>query len=240
MSTSFPLNFQDLWELDITPEESTATYARLAAGISSADPSSNENIDQSQYLDGDGFGSSDVIGAQKTIAFSGHRVVGDTAQDYIKSIEFEIGNSRKSTIRYTDAQGVKVEKGCTIANVDFGGGDAAAKQDISFEIHLNGKPVLTPKAVSAALSAVVAAGSATGTTKFTATPGSGNSLSYKLSAATGGTVYTGQYVSGDVAYTSAANIEAAVGQYLQMFELTAFGRVALFLEEVLESADIGA
>lgn len=237
---TFALNFMNLWEIDITPSESSSTWARLAAGISSADPSNNENIDQSTYLNGDGFGSSDVIGAQRTFAFTGHRDTDDIAQNYIASIENELGDARKSTLRLTKADGSIISKECTIANVDFGGGDAAAKEDVSFEIHLNGKPEKTARSAASALSSVVAAGEAVGTTKFTATPGTGNSLSYKLSAASVGTIYGGQYVSGDIGYTSADDIEAAAGQFLQMYELTEHDRVASFLEEELESGDIKA
>ena len=111
---SFPLNFQDLYEIDITPDEASSTWARLGAGLTSADPNNNDSIDQSNYLDGDGYGSSDVIGAQMTIGFSGHRVVGDTAQDWIKSIQYELGEGRKTTFRMYDAEGNKVEKACTV------------------------------------------------------------------------------------------------------------------------------
>lgn len=234
---NFALNFQDLHEIDITPE-STPTWARLGAGISSADPSNNDSIDQSNYLDGDGYGSSDVIGAQKTIAFSGHRAIGDAAQDYIESIQESLGEGRKSTYRLTDAAGNQVQKECTIANVDFGGGEAGAKQDISFEVHLNGKPVRTPKSAASALTATVAAGSATGTTKFTATPDAGNTLAFALKPATIGTVYGGAYVTGLTAYTSGEDIEAVAGQFLCMYELTEYGRVAKFLEQELTAGEI--
>ena len=237
--SNFALNFQDLFEINVTPE-STATWARLAAGIMSADPSNNESVAQDNYLDGEGWGSSEVIGAQKTFAFTGHRVYGDTAQDYIAGIQASLGSGRKTSFRYTDAQGNIVTKDCTIASIDFGGGDAGAKQDISFEIHLNGKPTETPASAAASLSSVVAAGSATGTTKFTATAGASNTLGYRLRAASAGTIYGSQYIDGYVAYTSGANIKASVGQYLQMFEIDANKRVVKFAEAVLASGDIGA
>lgn len=235
---NFSLNFMRLWEIDITPNEATATYARLAAGISSIDPSNNETLDQSLYLDGDGYGTTDVTGAQKTFAVSGHRDTDDAAQNFIDSIEAELGSSRKTTLRLTKADGSTVVKSCTIANIDMGGGDAGAKEEISFEIHLNGKPVVTPKAAADALTAVVAGGTASGTTSFAATPDSGNTLSYKLSGTSVGTIYGGQYLASDIAYTSGADIEASVGQFLQMYEITEFGRVAKFLEEELEAGDI--
>ena len=237
MSNEFVLGFQTLYELDITPEETTPTWARIGSGISSADPSNNDSIDQSNYLDGDGYGSTDVIGAQSTIAFSGHRAVGDSAQDYIESIQTSLGSDRKTTFRQTAPDGTKTQKACTVANIDFGGGDAGAKQDISFEIHLNGKPEITPKTAAAALTATIAAGVTAGTTTFTATHDAGNSLAYRLLSASVGIIYDGQYASGLTAYTSGDEIAASVGQFLDMYELDANGRVAKFKEEELESGD---
>lgn len=243
--SSFALNFQDLWEIDITPNEATATWARLGTGISGADPSNNEVLAQDTYLDGNGYASTQVIGAQRTVALTGHRVVGNPAQDFIAAISTELGDSRLTSLRVTEADGSQWGashrsggQGVTIANVDIGGGDPGAKKDIAFEIHVNGKPTFTPKSAAAALTSTVAAGSVTGTTKFTATPGSGNSLAYKLTAGSIGTVYGGSYPSNLVAYTSGSNIIATVGQVLNMYELDANGRVAKFAAATLGSGDI--
>ncbi len=235
----FSLNFQDLHEIDITPDAASATWARLGEGLTTADPSNNEDIAQDKYLDGDGYGSSEVIGAQRTVSFSGHRVAGDAAQDFIESIQESLGDSRKTTYRLTDAAGNKVEKGCTIGNIDFGGGDAGAKKEISFEIHLNGRPERTPKTAAAELDITTAAGTTAGTTSFTATPDSGNTLAYKLKASSVGNVYAGQYVTGATAYTSGDEIEAEVDQYLAAYELDEYGRAVKFNEQQLASADIG-
>lgn len=238
MAKTFALNFQELYELDITPEAVEPTWARLGPGLTTADPGNNEDIDQTKYLDGDGFGSSAVIGMQRTVSFSGHRVVGDAAQDFIASVEYEAGSERETTFRAYDAQGNKVQKECTIANIDFGGGDAGAKQDVSFEIHLNGKPVRTPKSAAAELTSTVATGTTVGTTTFTATPDGTNTLAYQLKAASIGTVYGDQYVSGLIPYTSGDEIEATVGQFLCMYELNEYGRVAKFAEHELAALDI--
>lgn len=236
--SSFALNFQSLWELDTTPNGATRTWVRLGAGISSADPSNNDNLDQTNYLDGGGFGTTTVIGKQKTIAFSGHRVVGDSAQDYIASVQDELGDSLLSNVRYTAADGSMFTGPVTIANVDFGGGDAGAKEEIAFELHINGKPTNTPKAAATALTATVAGGSVKGTTKFTATAGSGNTMAYKLTAASIGTVYGGSYPSGLIAYTSASDIVATLGQVLNMYELSPYGRVVKFASETLAGSDV--
>jgi hypothetical protein len=240
MAESFELNFQDLYEIDTTPL-TTATYVRLAVGISTGEADNNEDLAQDRYLDGDGFGSTDVIGAQHIVSFSGHRVVGNVAQDYIAAMKLELGDARKTHLRYTDAAGNQISGAVTLANIKDGGGDAGSKKDFTFEAHFNGKPTYTAHTAATALTATVAAGAAVGTTKFTVSSvGPGNTLSYKLGAVTLGTVYGSQYVAGDIAYTSGNDIVAAAGQFLQMFEINAYGRVVKYVEQLLTSGEIKA
>src|SRR5690606_341689 len=84
-----------LFEININPGGVTPEWARLAKGFNSFEPSTNEEIDQTNYLDGEGFGTTTVMGAQLTLTFSGHRYYGDPAQDFIFSKAMEI--DRKST-----------------------------------------------------------------------------------------------------------------------------------------------
>lgn len=234
---NFALNYQQLLEIDTTPKAASRTYVRLAEGISSVDASFNDVVDQTTYMADEGWASSLVTGKQMILSVSGHRVVGDTAQDYIADLESSMGDDCLSNARIYDAQGNLKTGEVTLANIDFSGGDAGAKTDISFEIHFNGKPTITPKSAADTLSAVVAAGTVAGTTKFTATAGAGNTLAYKLSAQTAGTIYGSQYVSNTIAYTSGSNITASVGQYLQMYELNSYGRVVKYAETLLDAGD---
>ena len=240
MGKTFPLNFQNLFEINTTPGATTATWARIASGISSCTPANNENVDQTAYLDGDGFGSSDVIGMQKTYAFSGHRVVGDTAQDYIfNELQETLGDNRKTQIRHTDANGKIITGDCTVCNIVEGGGDANAKTEISFEVHINGKPEKTPATAAHELTATYAAGATVGTTTATATAGAEDTLAYCLrgsALAPNG----GAYIFGLTPYTSAAEIKASVGQVLNLFELDANSRVVKFVAHTLVTADIKA
>ncbi len=238
MSKIFELNYQSLYEINTTPESGTATWSRIGAGITSADPSNNESKDQTNYLDGDGYAESEIIGAQFTLAFSGHRVHGDAAQDWIASKEHELGDNRKTQFRYTDMKGNQKTGNCTIVDVDFGGGDAAGKKEISFGIDVNGKPTVTPATAATDLEAAVAPGTVEGTTSFTATAGAGNSLAYKLKSATQGTVYGGSYAENYIAYTTGANIAAKAGQYLCMYELNAYKHVVKYDEVALEASNI--
>ena len=142
----FAPNYTYLNELDITPEGPTRTWARLAGGISTIEPDGNEEVAQDPYYDGDGMSSADVTGGQMILSVSGHRKVGDPAQDYVAGLQFAYGESRRTRFRMTGPDGEVVEADVTIANiVGFGAnGDANAKSDYEFEIHFNGSPTTTP------------------------------------------------------------------------------------------------
>ncbi|MEM5012065.1 capsid protein [Niallia taxi] len=140
--TGFALNSENKFEIDTTPE-ATETFSRLAAGLSTFDPQWNEELDQTQYLDGDGFASSDVTGAQLVISFEGHRKFGDAAQDFIAGLQPLLGEDRKTNFRWTQPNGDQFSGNVTIANIVGAGGDANAKTTFSFEVHFNGKPEYT-------------------------------------------------------------------------------------------------
>jgi len=130
------------FEIDTTPG-AVATYAVLGAGLNNFEPSPNEELSQDNYLDGEGFSETEVTGAQLVISFSGHRKIGDPAQDFIFSKLLSIGKGRKTNFRWTLPNDDKFEGPCTIANIEGPGGDANAKGEISFEIHFNGLPTFT-------------------------------------------------------------------------------------------------
>jgi hypothetical protein len=239
MSNFFPLNFQDLYEVNTNPG-GTAVWERLASGLTGASQSNNDVTDQTTYLDGDGFGSTDVTGGQRVLSFAGHREIGDPAQDYIMGIASDFGLARKTQFRYRDSQGVGIDAEVTIANIEDAGGDANAKKDIAFEIHANGKPVKVVKSIAPDLTIVVAGGTASGTTSFTATPGGDNTLAYKLSAGALSDQYLNQYLDGEIAYTSGSDIIATAGQFLTSFELDANGRVVASNSYELMAGDITA
>lgn len=140
--SNFHLMYEYVFDIDTTGNSGTPSWARMAEGFINASPSNNEELAQDKYLDGEGFGEADVIGAQQVITFTGHRSIGNAAQDYIFGKVFSIGPNRRSRFRMTDPSGNVVEAPCTIANIQSFGGDAGAKAEVSVEIHLNGLPTL--------------------------------------------------------------------------------------------------
>lgn len=141
--TGLVLQSAHKFEINTTPG-AVATYAVLGAGLSSFEPSPNEEVAQDNYLDGNGFASSVVTGGQLIVSFSGHRKIGDPAQDYIYSKLLSLGSGRETDFIWTLPDGSKFAGPCTIANIEGPSGDANAKGELGFEIHFNGLPVFTP------------------------------------------------------------------------------------------------
>ena len=182
MAEEFSLNNRVLVEVDTTPAASSRTYARLAKGITSSVDSHNDSTDDTAYLDGGGYGNSDVIGKQYTLSVSGHRVIGNTAQDYIVGLQGEFGDDAKTWVRYTKPNGLRITAYVSATEIVDAGGDANAKTEFSVNFKGCGAPTITPPTSAPALTATVAAGSVAGKTTFSASPEQTNPLDYKLSS----------------------------------------------------------
>lgn len=146
MDIGFALNYTHIYLIDTTPDGAARTWARIGAGIQTVEPDPGENIDQADYYDGDGMASSEVMGGQLVLTFTGHRVMGDVAQDYISGLSFSYGQARKTHLLVINPDGSQIDAAVTIANITgmtTSGGDANAKNDISFELHVNGLPAFT-------------------------------------------------------------------------------------------------
>ena len=87
-----------------------------------------------------------------------------------------------------------------------------------------------------ALTATVAQGSDSGTTKFTANAGTGNTLEYTLTTAADPGYFN--TIPDGTAYTSGADITATAGKYLNMFEVNAAGRIVKFKTHLLVAGNI--
>lgn len=236
----FEKNFQTLIMVDTNPG-GTASMARLAKGISSFSPSNNDDTDDTAYLDGDGGKDTEVTGMQLQYDFSGHRTRTDAAQNYIAGLKLEVGDSRRTTATIYHIDGSGETGDCTVTDIVDGGGDANAKGEFSCTLMFNGKPTKIDKAAADALGASYAAGTTSGTTTATATPGTGNSLYYVLTDAEQ-TEYANAYEDGQglTAYTSGAEIAATAGQYLNVYEITEYKRITKFDSHELQASEIAS
>jgi hypothetical protein len=140
----FELMNAHAFSINTVPGTTPGTLAVIGKGITNVEPSNNEELSQDKYLDGGGFGETDVIGAQTVLSFSGHRFYGDPAQDFIMGLMLKLGEDRRTNFEWTEPDGGKFTGACTIANISGPSGAAGAKGEISFEIHFNGEPIYTP------------------------------------------------------------------------------------------------
>lgn len=145
----FNLNFQNKFEIDTKGGKDPsnlvgAAFAPLAAGINNFTPTLNETAANDIYYDGEGYGSTDVTSKRLQLAYTGHRLEGDPAQDYIASHLLDLGDKLKTLARWTQADGSTVVGLVTISNIVTSGGAPGAKQTMSFTLVFNGKPVYTP------------------------------------------------------------------------------------------------
>lgn len=233
----FLLNSDHLILIDVTPQSVTETLKRLAAGINNLDPNSNDEIDQTGYLDGGGHKTSTVIGGQFTIALSGHRQYSDDAQNFIFGNQLNFGCDRETECTFVRPDGSSVVGPITLANITGGSGEAGAKGDIGVELHFNGKPGYVPVTAATDLAAVIAGGSASGTTSATIVATPPNKLVYKLTDAVLTSPNSNTKFEG-IAYTSGADIIATAGQFLLVVEVTEFDRVVAVTNHELASGDI--
>lgn len=141
----FLLNFKNKLGIDTAgntdiTDAASASFALLAAGITTITPAAADTTDASAYYDGEGFTDSTVTGKNITFAVAGHRVFGDAAQDYVASKFLSIGDELRTLAQWTDAKGNKVQAVVTLTSIVPFGGAANAKQTFSFTMAFNGKP----------------------------------------------------------------------------------------------------
>ena len=118
------------------------TYARLCKGIESMEFSSGEQNQQYFFLCGEGFAHNETTGAAPQISFSGRRIVGDAAQDFIASKQFSLGADRNTSVKVT-AEGQVITCDATIGDVVSFGGSTLDINNFSATLYFNGKPTVT-------------------------------------------------------------------------------------------------
>ena len=134
-------------QINTTPSGSSATYAVIGDGITNVSEALNEVKQSMYYLINKGFGQSEITAMHPAITFTGHRVHGDDAQDYIFGQKYALGSARKTDIKIKvfdpeDATDVFSEytASVTITDVQEISGATENGSDISFTLEFNGAP----------------------------------------------------------------------------------------------------
>ena len=132
---------------ELTGTPAAWTYATLGDGIDNISEALNEVVQQYFFLNKNGFAENHVTGMAPTFTFTGRRVIGDTAQDFIFDAKYKLDTYRQSSFKltYTNASAklVTVTCDCTIANVQEWSGATTDDSAISFELRFDGAPTVT-------------------------------------------------------------------------------------------------
>ena len=121
---------------------STWTYSKLCKGIEGMTFNENEQNQQFFFLCGQGFAHNETTGAAPELTMTGRRMVGDTAQDYIAGLQFQLGADRKSSVKII-AEGKQIVCGATIGDVTSFGGSTLDVNSFGCTIRFNGEPTIT-------------------------------------------------------------------------------------------------
>ncbi|QLE64012.1 capsid protein [Furfurilactobacillus rossiae] len=143
-----PENWVNKFEIDTAggqdplTDAANAKFAKLSQGIISVTPAANETDDTQSFWEDEGFSETDGTGKRITYAFTGQRVVGDPAQDFVASKFWSMGDELRTLVRVTDQNGNTALCNATMTTIVPFGGNANARQTFSFTLSMNGKPVL--------------------------------------------------------------------------------------------------
>lgn len=134
-------------QINTAPNATTAVYATIGDGITNVSEALNEVKQQMYYLINKGFGQSEVTAMHPAITFTGHRVEGDDAQNFIMGLKYSLGSARKTDIK------IKVfdpetpttvfsnySVGVTVTDIQELSGATENGSDISFTLEFNGAP----------------------------------------------------------------------------------------------------
>lgn len=134
-------------QINTTPSAQTGTYATIGDGITNVSEALNEVKQQMYYLINKGFGQSEITAMHPAITFTGHRLHGDDAQDYIFGLKYSLGSARKTDIKIkvfdpedpTDVFS-QYTVDVTITDIQELSGATENGSDISFTLEFNGAP----------------------------------------------------------------------------------------------------
>ena len=131
-------------ELYIGTAESqgTWTYAKLCEGIESMEFNENEQNQQYFFLCGNGFAHNEVTGAAPELVVSGRRIVGNTAQDYIAGLQYQLGSDRNTSVKII-AEGKQIICDATVGAITTFGGSTLDVNAFGCTIRFNGEPTVT-------------------------------------------------------------------------------------------------
>ena len=170
------VNYAVQAQIDTTPFGASQTLATFGNGFNNVTEALNEVVNQYFFLSRNGFADNFVTGMAPSYTFTGVRIIGDPAQDFIFATarKFGLMVSRNTTLvmSCSNADGTvdQITVPITLCNIVSTGGGTTDGGSVSVEMRFNGAPVLTTLTPAQTLTVQSAAGTAQGDTALTVTP----------------------------------------------------------------------
>ena len=127
--------------------QETWTYAKLDEGLDNVSEALNEVVQQYFFLNDNGFARNHVTVMVPVFTFTGRRVQGDAAQDYIFGNKYKLDTNRNSSfqLKVTDNSGVSpvvttYTVDCAVWNIQEVSGASTGESAVSCELRFNGAP----------------------------------------------------------------------------------------------------
>lgn len=138
------MNYETKAEINITPDGEAPTWESVGALIKNMSQSLNEVLYQATYWENEGWGSTEVTGAQMTLTLTGDVKPGDKACDYLLSdkVLYGLGQARKTHLRLTKGK-KSIIWPVTLANITPAYGDSGTVNALTVTVHGNGRPTIS-------------------------------------------------------------------------------------------------
>lgn len=119
-------------------------WLALAGGIENISPANEEETESKAFYSGDGTPETIVTSVARGYTATGERWIGNPAQDFIESIQDEIGDGRKLWHKVVRSDQKKEWVGlATASDIDAGSGDAQTIEEFACTIRFNQRPEMT-------------------------------------------------------------------------------------------------
>lgn len=118
------------------------SWLPLARYIETAEPDSDETVEDEGFYDGDGTPERNVHSVAMGYSFTGYKDATNPAQALIIDMEFETGLARKVWFRRISSDGKVQHTGlATVSEIINGGGDATSYEEFECNIRWDQKPL---------------------------------------------------------------------------------------------------
>lgn len=120
------------------------TDFKMPAGLENFSPSFDNGVEEWYPMEGEGWVERLLTAKAWAISFTGKRVIGDEANDYIAEQLFAMGAGAYVPFEWVMPNGTTIKQKMVCSVTNNGGGDSTNVGALEFELQSSGKPEVTP------------------------------------------------------------------------------------------------